>query len=95
MSHVRQLQREWVFNISSAFVNDLCAACCRGVGYAPVIFAMHPLDALKGFAKSRHPDRELPSDVYLLHDSQTVTVFDKFPKGMFSGAPYLLSFSGL
>lgn len=59
------------------------------------MFIMHPLDALKGFATSRHPDRELPSDVYLLHDSQTVTVFDKFPKGMFFCSPYLLSLSGL
>ena len=49
---------------------------------APVLYAMHPLDALRGFATSRHPDRELAPDVYLLHDSHTVTVFDKFPKGM-------------
>ncbi|GHJ87757.1 hypothetical protein NliqN6_4159 [Naganishia liquefaciens] len=44
---------------------------------------MHPLDALRGFATSRHPDRELAPDVYLLHDSHTVTVFDKFPKAKY------------
>lgn len=42
---------------------------------------MHALDALTQYAFARRPDRDIPSDVYLLHDPHTVTVFDKFPKG--------------
>jgi hypothetical protein len=43
--------------------------------------SMHALDALTQYASARRPDRDIPSDVYLLHDPHTVTVFDKFPKG--------------
>ncbi|KAI5453135.1 aprataxin-like protein [Naganishia albida] len=44
---------------------------------------MHALDALTQYAFARRPDRDIPSDVYLLHDPHTVTVFDKFPKAKY------------
>ncbi|KAJ9127763.1 hypothetical protein QFC24_000046 [Naganishia onofrii] len=41
------------------------------------------LDVLTHYASLTKPDTQLPPDVYLLHDSWTLTIFDKFPKAKY------------